>query len=555
MFVKDFPVENLHPATYNPRDISEEALELLRASISEIGMVKPIIVTDDSTIIAGHQRTKALLAIGLKTTPAYLLRAVKLEDEITFNQLHNGTDMDTGDEGCLIPAQRELGYVEVKAADIRGNLRAMGAPVRTSICRLIGGYGAWGAAVANQSGEVINSAQYALACKTLGIPCRVYVVPDDKTDRVRYYLSKSYGKFYYGRLKRATYIQTFAQPFRFRTEGSTKGESDAYEKWVIPELDKARERLLDFGCGQGDYLKRLQREGFRNWGIEFFFRSKDQIDTLAVHRMCDLLAQTLEEDGLFDAVIMDFVLNSVDSKQAESDVFHCINALAKPGARVYFSGRSREVQDAKPLQTYQRRHADRKIEFLDEDGFSGIYFKGHWFYQMFHTEEQYRALTQKYLVGENDYKVMIGTNKFSIRTIKSVELPVNDMEASLEREFDLMWPGGKSVGRAKQIIDAWHKARARSYSPEGLSATQALRETNALERASVINSAALHDAEVRAARESAKRREKAAVAEAKVALRRAAKQTASAPETVIEEGPEMGDPLVDGTPSIVDYRD
>ena len=45
---------------------------------------------------------------------------------------------------------------------------------------------------------------------------------------------------------------------------------------------------------------------------------------------------------------------------------------------------------------------------------------------------------------------------------KAIEIDDDRKIASLTREFDLMWPGGKSVGRADQIITAWRAAQART---------------------------------------------------------------------------------------------
>ena len=66
-------ITNIKPAKYNPRYLSPEAFEMLKESLSTLGVLKPIIVRDDNTIIAGHQRTKAMLAIGITECPAYVI--------------------------------------------------------------------------------------------------------------------------------------------------------------------------------------------------------------------------------------------------------------------------------------------------------------------------------------------------------------------------------------------------------------------------------------------------------------------------------------------------
>ena len=55
-------INNLKPAEYNPRMISDEDYEKLKKSIKEFGLVDPIIVNlKNNTIIGGHQRYKVLL--------------------------------------------------------------------------------------------------------------------------------------------------------------------------------------------------------------------------------------------------------------------------------------------------------------------------------------------------------------------------------------------------------------------------------------------------------------------------------------------------------------
>ena len=64
MFYLDYPIAALKPAPYNPRKIDEQAFLALQHSIKTLGMVKPIIAGEDGTIVAGHQRSRAAVAVG-----------------------------------------------------------------------------------------------------------------------------------------------------------------------------------------------------------------------------------------------------------------------------------------------------------------------------------------------------------------------------------------------------------------------------------------------------------------------------------------------------------
>ena len=51
-------IKDLKPATYNPRQISTKQYKDLKESIKKFGLVDPIIVNKDNTVVGGHQRLK-----------------------------------------------------------------------------------------------------------------------------------------------------------------------------------------------------------------------------------------------------------------------------------------------------------------------------------------------------------------------------------------------------------------------------------------------------------------------------------------------------------------
>lgn len=112
MLELDYPIKDLVGADYNPRQIDEESLKTLRASIKTLGIVKPIIVSGN-LIVAGHQRTKALLAAGIDKAPVYLCRKI-LTKPMKF-ALINCTTVP-----ILTAAMNELGLAKVKILVLNG---------------------------------------------------------------------------------------------------------------------------------------------------------------------------------------------------------------------------------------------------------------------------------------------------------------------------------------------------------------------------------------------------------------------------------------------------
>ena len=58
MNIEKIEINKLKPATYNPRQISKKQYNDLKDSIEKFGLVDPIIINKDFTVIGGHQRLK-----------------------------------------------------------------------------------------------------------------------------------------------------------------------------------------------------------------------------------------------------------------------------------------------------------------------------------------------------------------------------------------------------------------------------------------------------------------------------------------------------------------
>lgn len=463
MFYMNYPIAALKPAPYNPRKIDERAFLALQQSIKTLGMVKPIIAGEDGTIVAGHQRSRAAMAVGVEHAPVFVVKELNKLDEIRFNQLHNGTDLDTGDESVRVPPCDQVGYYDVPHQSIKGNLKAKGKGLRAAIIELITSYGPWGGVVAAADGEVLSGAQYALACKLAHLPCRTFYVPQSEAARVRAIFNKQYGQFYYENLPKLTYMQTFAQLHRLRagkSERTPKGiVSPNYENVYIPNF-RPGERILDFGCGQGDYVRLLQGRGIRIWGMEFFYRAAQQINTQAVHMMADSLFQTLRTHGRFDTVICEYVLNSTDRLAAEQAVMTCLNAFCKPGGRIYASGRQYLDNTDYVDHTRQQANTQYQISFLDPNGYTGKIRGGRWYYQKYHTDAMAMDLAQTYIGKDARLTKPAGDHLFMISGVKQHEMAEADVIRALEYEFNLTWPNDMTVNRHREATQAWRAAVA-----------------------------------------------------------------------------------------------
>ncbi len=481
-FVATSPIGHLRAADYNPRKITEDAEAMLRQSLSLLGCGKPIIATRSGVIVAGHQRTRQLRALGVEHAPVFYVEDVGRTDEVRFNQAHNSTDYDG--EAWVPPAPprpdypdtgMERGfYVEVPPQHVGGEVKQEGAVARSSIILLIQKYGPWGAAIALPSGEVVASAQYALACRTLGIPCRVYYLPADVSeDDTRRLLGGQYGQFDYSHLDPKAYMATYAQPNRSDDYGDgarvALNPGYFYDHWCVKNLGPS-DRLLDFGSGLGVCARATKAKGYHVEEIEFFRRvggKKPAIDTGLVHQMIESTLRSWRKVGPFSVVMCEAVVNSVVSQQAEDDVCACLAAFCALGGTILLSGRSREQMEAKNRASSTRRLGSTvALDFLDPKGFTGRLERDQWFMQKFHTKDQALALAARWF-GDDSPKFIMRGETWKIIAKNKRRPPLAVIEAAMRREFDLEWPGGLSVGRGELAVQSFRHVVARfGYSDE-----------------------------------------------------------------------------------------
>ena len=90
-------ISELNPAIYNPRQITTKQYNDLKKSIEKFGIVDPIIINKDMTVIGGHQRLKICTALKYKEIDCVVLDLSKEEERELNVRLNKNTgefDMD-----------------------------------------------------------------------------------------------------------------------------------------------------------------------------------------------------------------------------------------------------------------------------------------------------------------------------------------------------------------------------------------------------------------------------------------------------------------------------
>lgn len=447
MAVEYIGIDKIKPAPYNPRKISESQLNNLRESICKNGLIIPVIVNADNMIIvAGHQRTKAAAACGITEVPVIFVHNVSIDDEIKFNQLHNGTESIAA--GVVDTSARPVGFQQ-----LAGNLMKIEnscAPYVKEICKLLLKYGNALSAVA-QNGRIIYGGNYVRAAQLLNMPVNIYVAGNE-SGGLQDVLNADYGNYSYEKVSRETYVQRLAQLARSTENTGKKAQhSMLYEKMVIPALDgKAKKRFLDFGAGKCAYVKK-----YGGTPLEFYPNNGFGINVALGNKMIDGVIDEVREHGQYDFVVCDSVLNSVDSLQAERAVLDCCNIFTR--SILFVSGRTLESCTNKLGMSRDANIGKRFVEFLDKDNFSAIARRGHWYFQHWHSRESIEQTLS--VSGFKIRKIFYGKNgdSFQIEAQKVDDLPCQRIIDAVNFEFDLPLPKGR-YGRGGDMIAALWEA-------------------------------------------------------------------------------------------------
>jgi ParB-like chromosome segregation protein Spo0J len=95
MKVEKISINKLKPAGYNPRQISKKQYNDLKQSIEKFGLVDPIIINKDFTVIGGHQRLKVCKELKYKEIDCVALFLTKEEEmELNIRLNKSGGDWD-----------------------------------------------------------------------------------------------------------------------------------------------------------------------------------------------------------------------------------------------------------------------------------------------------------------------------------------------------------------------------------------------------------------------------------------------------------------------------
>jgi len=117
MKIEKIKISELNPAEYNPRKMTNKQYEDLKESLEKFGLVDPIIINSDNTVVGGHQRLRIMRELGAELVPAVRVNLSK-EDERELNiRLNKNTgefDLDVLANNFEIDELKDWGFKDIE---------------------------------------------------------------------------------------------------------------------------------------------------------------------------------------------------------------------------------------------------------------------------------------------------------------------------------------------------------------------------------------------------------------------------------------------------------
>ena len=117
MKIEKIKISELNPAEYNPRKMTNKQYEDLKESLEKFGLVDPIIINSDNTVVGGHQRLRIMRELGAELVPTVRVNLSK-EDERELNiRLNKNTgefDLDILANNFEVDELKDWGFKDIE---------------------------------------------------------------------------------------------------------------------------------------------------------------------------------------------------------------------------------------------------------------------------------------------------------------------------------------------------------------------------------------------------------------------------------------------------------
>ena len=117
MKIEKIKLEELKLAEYNPRKMSDKQYKDLKASLEKFGLVDPIIINSDNTVVGGHQRLRIMRELGAEYVPTVRVNLSKqdeMELNIRLNKNSGEFDLDVLANNFEVDELKDWGFKDIE---------------------------------------------------------------------------------------------------------------------------------------------------------------------------------------------------------------------------------------------------------------------------------------------------------------------------------------------------------------------------------------------------------------------------------------------------------
>lgn len=511
--VKLVDIDKVYGATYNPRVRDPERFELVKLSLSKLGWLLPMYVTEKGEILSGHQRLDAAKEIGAKRVPVVIIERLDPGRQkgvnIVFNRATN--DMHKYDHGGDLSAKIPMSIIEEAAKSLPDidpdsnaffpckNLVARNVPelvhanmqqfLRHAIRQAESLYH-WGRTsiplVVTDDNRVINGVGRMQHAGEVGMPQvqTVYIEPE-RAELARILLNKLSMDFdledkysevlRYNSFRRAANVQNFLMPTHsadlvssMSKSGKTQRPASVFEpdnkKHVIAWRRWYGNTVLDFGAGLLDKAL-IMRDvmGIDCLAFEpYYTGGKDAgFDVEGARYITDVFLDRIADGLEFDSIFLASVLNSVPFKADRLHIINIVSALATKKTIVY-AGAISKTSDRYLAATGQKDNiSNHETQF--DSSFAVGYEEGVMVSdlmkrpkaQKYHSPDEWKEI---WSTGFSDVHVYIYHPNDLVQAIckKPLEIDPEALSESIKFEFDLPFPD-TTLDRVDKALEAFSK--------------------------------------------------------------------------------------------------
>lgn len=476
-------VKSLTPDSTNPRKTDSARLHLLKLSISKLGFILPVAITEDGLVLSGHQRLKVANELGHNKVPVQIVEIADKDIRginILFNRVTN--DLGSLDVGSDILKDLALSDVISRAEklpDFDGDWVAIGCKIESlaGLGRDIAHRYDKKAVVAAEnfirkgiqipivmsvSGKVVNGVHRLFAAKENGITqWPVIRIRDDLADFAVYllnYLSMDYhvGGEFEDMLRYCAYRRpqnnrgAVPKAYRFWGNGErTLLDKDSYTRnYWLEFRDIHGKNILDFGSGLSKVAPYLNGKGFNCVDFEPYrinpYADSGKPDPEYSKNKAMEFLDTISDSSLhFDSIFAASVLNSVPHPKDRMCVLAIIHSLCS--LDTVFYGTCRDISDF-----HYEYGGIRQANYFAFDSEPGVRLGdalSNPKIQKFHSQDEIDKCF-KYFWKTRDY--WPGGNVFYYRCKAPARVNPKVLGEALELEFNLPYADGSRMNLVKE---------------------------------------------------------------------------------------------------------